>query len=132
LVELLKTRVTDSELPEAHEYGTPKEIPSSNMGTGHDFTGAWCSLSRDQKFSESVPFSSMRSGSFTPGSPLQTSPELCTAAVKEAKKWLEEKRKGAGLKPEDNGPCTLNTDMFSYVSTSIFSFSVLLICTIDF
>nr|AIN39834.1 hypothetical protein [Zoysia matrella] len=113
MVELLKTRVTDSELSERREFGTPKEIPSRNMGTGHDFSGAWRSLNRDRNFSESVPFSSMRSGSFSPGSSLQTSPELCTAAVKEAKKWLEEKRKGMGLKPEDNGPCTLNTDMFS-------------------
>jgi hypothetical protein len=120
MVELLKTLLTDSELPEACEYGTPKEIPSSNVKTGHDFTGAWRSLSRDRNFSESLPFSSMAPGSFSPGSPLQTSPELCTAAVKEAKKWLEEKRKGMGLKPDDNGPCTLNTDMFSSVSINIF------------
>ncbi|TVU16407.1 hypothetical protein EJB05_39967 [Eragrostis curvula] len=113
MVELLKSRVTDSTLPDACEYGTPKETPSRNVGIGHDFTGAWRSLSRDRNFPESVPFSSMRPGSFSPGSPLQTSPELCTAAVTEAKKWLEEKRKGLGLKPEDNGPCTLNTDMFS-------------------
>ncbi|GJN01492.1 hypothetical protein PR202_ga18763 [Eleusine coracana subsp. coracana] len=113
MVELLKTRVTDSNLPDAFEYGTPKDIPSRNMGSGYDFTGAWRSLNRDRNFPGSVPFSGMRSGSFSPGSPLQTSPELCTAAVKEAKKWLEEKRKGTCLKPEDNGPCTLNTDMFS-------------------
>jgi hypothetical protein len=120
MVELLKTRLTDSELPEAREYGTPKEIPSSNVKTGHNFTGAWRSLSRDRIFSESVPFSSMGPGSFSPASPLQTSPELCTAAVKEAKKWLEEKRKGMGLKPKDNGPCTLNMDIFSSVSINIF------------
>ncbi|GJN26184.1 hypothetical protein PR202_gb14095 [Eleusine coracana subsp. coracana] len=113
MVELLKTRVTDSNLPDAFEYGTPNDIPSRNMGSGYDFTGAWRSLNRDQNFPGSVPFSGMRSGSFSPSSPLQTSPEICTAAVKEAKKWLEEKRKGTGIKPEDNGPCTLNTDMFS-------------------
>ncbi|TKW23987.1 hypothetical protein SEVIR_3G023100v4 [Setaria viridis] len=113
MVELIKSRVTDSTFPEAREYGSPEEIPSRIAGIGHDFTGAWRSLSRDRNFTKSVPFSSMRPGSFSPGSPLQASPELCTAAVTEAKKWLEEKRQGLGLKPEDNGTCTLNTDMLS-------------------
>ncbi|XP_062226978.1 protein KAKU4-like isoform X2 [Phragmites australis] len=113
MIELIKSRVKDSMFPDVCEYGTPKEIPSRNAGIGHDFTGAWRSLSRDRNFPELVPFSSMRPGSFSPGSPLQASPELCTAAVTEAKKWLEEKRQGLGLKPEDNGPCTLNTDVFS-------------------
>ncbi|XP_002447248.1 protein KAKU4 [Sorghum bicolor] len=115
MVELIKSRVRDSTFPEAHEYGKPEEIPSRNAGIAHDFTGTWRSLSRDRNFPESVPLSSMRMGpgSFSPGSPLQASPELCSAAVTEAKKWLEEKRQGLGLKPEDNGPCTLNTDMFS-------------------
>ncbi|XP_062184327.1 protein KAKU4 isoform X2 [Phragmites australis] len=113
MVELIKSRVTDSTFPDACEYGTPREIPTRDAGIGHDFTGAWRSLSRDRKFPESVPFSIMRPGSFSPGSPLQASPELCTAAITEAKKWLEEKRQGLGLKPEDNGQCTLNSDMLS-------------------
>ncbi|CAN6250464.1 unnamed protein product [Urochloa humidicola] len=113
MVELIKSRVIDHTFPEAREYGSPEEIPSRNAGIGQDFTGAWRSLSHDRNFLKSVPLSSMRPGSFSPGSPLQASPELCTAAVTEAKKWLEEKRQGLGSKPEDNGTCTLNTDMLS-------------------
>ncbi|CAN6241204.1 unnamed protein product [Urochloa humidicola] len=112
MVELIKSRVIDPTFTEAREYGSP-EIPSRNAGIDQDFTGAWRSLSHDRNFPKSVPLSSMRPGSFSPGSPLQASPELCTAAVTEAKKWLEEKRQGLGLKPEDNGTCTLNTDMLS-------------------
>ncbi|NP_001130762.1 uncharacterized LOC100191866 [Zea mays] len=119
MVELIKSRVRDSTFPEAHEYVKPEEIPSRNAGITHDFTGTWRSLSRDRNVPESVPLSSMRTrpGSFSQGSPLQASPELCTAAVTEAKKWLEEKRQGLGFKPEDNGPCTLNTDILSSVTT---------------
>ncbi|CAO2036831.1 unnamed protein product [Urochloa humidicola] len=113
MVELIKSRVIDHTFLEAREYGSPEEIPSRNAGIGQDFTGAWRSLSHDRNFLKSVPLSSMRPGSFSPGSPLQASPELCAAAVTEAKKWLEEKRQGLGLKPEDNGTCTLNTDMLS-------------------
>jgi len=114
MVELIKSRVRDS-TPETHEYGKQEEILSRNAGIAHDFTGTWRSLSRDRNFTESVPFSSMRMrpGHSSPGFPLQASPQLCTAAVREAKKWLEEKRQGLGVKPEDNGPCTLNTDIFS-------------------
>ncbi|KAJ1273252.1 hypothetical protein BS78_06G265200 [Paspalum vaginatum] len=112
MIELIKSRVIDSEFPEARDYGTPEKVQSRKAGIGHDFTGAWRSLNRDPDFTESVPLSSMRPESFSPGSPLQASPELCTAAVTEAKKWLEEKRQGVGLKPEDK-QCTLNTDMFS-------------------
>lgn len=126
MVELIKSRVTDSTFSEARDYGLPEEIPSRNAGIGHDFTGAWRSLSRDRNFTKSVPFSSMRPGSFSPGSPLQASPELCTAAVMEAKKWLEEKRQGLSLKPEDNGTCRLNTDMLSSVSINNYSFRSLL------
>ncbi|KAG2569399.1 hypothetical protein PVAP13_7NG390000 [Panicum virgatum] len=115
MIELIKSRVTDSTFPEAREYGSPEEIPSRNAGIGHDFTGAWRSLSRDRSFPKSVRFTSMGPGSFSPGSPLQGSPELCTAAVTEAKRWLEEKRQGQGLKPEENGTCTLNTDVLSSV-----------------
>jgi hypothetical protein len=118
MIELIKSRVTDSTFPEAREYGLPEEIPSRNAGIGHDFTGAWRSFSRDRRFPKSVQFSSMGPGSFSPGSPLQASPELCTAAVTEAKRWLEEKRQGQGLKPEENGTCTLNTDMLSSVIDS--------------
>lgn len=121
MIELIKSRVTDSTFPEARENGSPEEIPSRNAGIGHDFTGAWRSMSRDRNFSKSVPFSSMKPGSFSPGSPLQASPELCTAAVTEAKKWLEEKRQGLGLKAVDNGTCTLNTDILSSVSINIYS-----------
>ncbi|CAN6269564.1 unnamed protein product [Urochloa humidicola] len=116
MVELIKSRVIDPTFTESREYGSP-EIPSRNAGIDQDFTGAWRSLSHDRNFPKSVPLSSMRPGSFSPGSPLQASPELCTAAVTEAKKWLEEKRQGLGLKPEDNGTCTLNTDMLSSVTT---------------
>ncbi|AQK46769.1 Protein KAKU4 [Zea mays] len=114
MVELIKSRVRDS-TPETHEYGKQEEIPSRNAGIAHDFTGTCRSLSRDRNFTESVPFSSMRMrpGHSSPGFPLQASPQLCTAAVREAKKWLEEKRQGLGVKPEDNGSCTLNTDIFS-------------------
>lgn len=120
LVELIKSRVRDSTFPDVHEYGKPEEIPSRNADIAHDFTGTWRSLSRDQKFPEPVPLSSMKPGSFSPASALQASPELCTAAVTEAKKWLEERRQEQGSKPEDNGPCTLNTDIFSSVSKYIF------------
>ncbi|KAF8660278.1 hypothetical protein HU200_057845 [Digitaria exilis] len=113
MIELIKSRVTDYTFPEARENGSPEEMPSRNAGIGHDFTGAWRSLIRDRNFSKPVPSSSMRPGSFSPGSPLQASPELCTAAVTEAKKWLEEKRRRLGLKTEDNGTCTLNTDILS-------------------
>ncbi|KAL5674831.1 hypothetical protein ACJX0J_010962, partial [Zea mays] len=121
MVELIKSRVRDSTFPEAHEYVKPEEIPSRNAGITHDFTGTWRSLSRDRNVPESVPLSSMRTrpGSFSQGSPLQASPELCTAAVTEAKKWLEEKRQGLGFKPEDNGPCTLNTDILSSHDDSV-------------
>jgi hypothetical protein len=124
MVELIKSRVRDSTFPEAHEYVKPEEIPSRNAGITHDFTGTWRSLSRDRNVPESVPLSSMRTrpGSFSQGSPLQASPELCTAAVTEAKKWLEEKRQGLGFKPEDNGPCTLNTDILSSVSINMYPF----------
>uniref|UniRef100_R7W0P6 Uncharacterized protein n=1 Tax=Aegilops tauschii TaxID=37682 RepID=R7W0P6_AEGTA len=61
----------------------------------------------------SGPFFSTGPGNFSPGPPLQASPELCSAAVMEAKKWLEEKRQGFGSKPEDHGPCTLNTDVLN-------------------
>ncbi|XP_039774340.1 uncharacterized protein LOC120642030 isoform X2 [Panicum virgatum] len=118
MIELIKSRVTDSTFPEAREYGSPEEIPSRNAGIGHDFTGAWRSLSRDRSFPKSVQFSRMGPGSFSPGSPLQASPELCTAAVMEAKRWLEEKRQGQGLNPEENGRCTLNTDVLSSVIDS--------------
>uniref|UniRef100_A0A0E0KW53 Uncharacterized protein n=1 Tax=Oryza punctata TaxID=4537 RepID=A0A0E0KW53_ORYPU len=107
------SRVTDAALPEAREYGTPKEIPTRNTAVGNDFTGAWRSLSHHRNGTEPVPFSSIGSGSFSPGSPLHASPELLSAAVMEAKKWLEEKRQGLGSKPEDHGPCTLNTDMLN-------------------
>uniref|UniRef100_A0A0E0H6X5 Uncharacterized protein n=1 Tax=Oryza nivara TaxID=4536 RepID=A0A0E0H6X5_ORYNI len=107
------SRVTDAALPEAPEYGTPKEIPTRNTVVGNDFTGAWRSLSCHRNGTEPVPFSSIGSGSFSPGSPLHASPELLSAAVMEAKKWLEEKRQGLGSKPEDHGPCTLNTDMLN-------------------
>ncbi|KAL6651545.1 hypothetical protein ACP70R_010470 [Stipagrostis hirtigluma subsp. patula] len=113
MVQLIKSRVTDATFPEACEYGTPKENTSKNAGSGHGFTEAWRSMSRSRNFLESVPFSGVGAGSFSPGSPLQASPELCTAAVTEAKKWLEEKRRGLNSKPEDNGPCTFNTDMLS-------------------
>ena len=122
MIELIKSRVTDSTFPEAREYGSPEEIPSRNAGIGHDFAGAWRSLNRDRSFPKSVQFSRMGPGSFSPGSPLQGSPELCTAAVTEAKRWLEEKRQGQGLKPEENGTCTLNTDVLSSVSINIDSF----------
>ncbi|CAL5014430.1 unnamed protein product [Urochloa decumbens] len=113
MVELIKSRVIDPMFRKAREYGSPEETPSRNAGIGHNFTGVWRSFKHDQDFSKSVPLSSMRPGSFSPGSPLQASPELCTAAVTEAKKWLEEKRQGLGLKPEDNEKCTLNTDMLT-------------------
>ncbi|KAF8762758.1 hypothetical protein HU200_009064 [Digitaria exilis] len=113
MIELIKSRVTDYTFPEARENGSPEETPSRSAGIGHDFTGAWRSLNRDRNFSKPVPSSTMRPGSFSPGSPLQASPELCTAAVTEAKKWLEEKRQRLGLKTEDNGTCTLNTDILS-------------------
>ncbi|EEC78164.1 hypothetical protein OsI_17732 [Oryza sativa Indica Group] len=113
MVKLIQSRVTDAALPEAPEYGTPKEIPTRNTVVGNDFTGAWRSLSRHRNGTEPVPFSSIGSGSFSPGSPLHASPELLSAAVMEAKKWLEEKRQGLGSKPEDHGPCTLNTDMLN-------------------
>ncbi|CAL5029571.1 unnamed protein product [Urochloa decumbens] len=113
MVELIKSRVIDPMFPEAREYGSPEETPSRNAGIGHNYTGVWRSFKHDRDFSKSVPLSSMRPGSFSPGSPLQASPELCTAAVTEAKKWLEEKRQGLGLKPEDNEKCTLNTDMLT-------------------
>ncbi|KAF0890681.1 hypothetical protein E2562_004189 [Oryza meyeriana var. granulata] len=113
MVNLIQSRVQDSAPPEACKYGTPKEIPSRNAGIGNDFMGAWRSLSRHRNGTESVPFSSIGSGSFSPGSPLHASPELLSAAVMEAKKWLEEKRQGLCSKPEDHGPCTLNTDMLN-------------------
>lgn len=125
MVKLIQSRVTDAALPEAPEYGTPKEIPTRNTVVGNDFTGAWRSLSRHRNGTETVPFSSIGSGSFSPGSPLHASPELLSAAVMEAKKWLEEKRQGLGSKPEDHGPCTLNTDMLNSVSINVFSFSSL-------
>lgn len=120
MVKLIQSRVTDSTNPEACEYGTPKEIPTRNAGIGNDFTGAWRSLSRNRNCTESVPFSSIGSGSFSPGSPLHASPELRNAAVTEAKKWLEEKRQGIGSKPENHGPCTLNTDVLNSVSINVF------------
>ncbi|XP_044968178.1 uncharacterized protein LOC123428078 [Hordeum vulgare subsp. vulgare] len=110
MVKLLQSRVTDSGFPEAYEHGTPKETPSRN---GHDFTGAWRSLNRNRNGSGSGPVFSTGPGNFSPGSPLQASPELCNAAVMEAKKWLEEKRQGLGSKPEDHGPCILNTDVLN-------------------
>ncbi|VAH37651.1 hypothetical protein VPH35_023978 [Triticum aestivum] len=110
MVKLLQSRVTDSAFPEAYEHGTPKETPSRN---GHDFTGAWRSLNRNRNGPGSGPFLSTGPGNFSPGSPLRASPELCSAAVMEAKKWLEEKRQGLGSKPEDHGPCTLNTDVLN-------------------
>ncbi|KAM3390484.1 hypothetical protein ACQJBY_012209 [Aegilops geniculata] len=110
MVKLLQSRVTDSAFPEAYEHGTPKETPSRN---GHDFTGAWRSLNHNRNGPGSGPFFSTGPGNFSPGSPLQASPELCSAAVMEAKKWLEEKRQGLGSKPEDHGPCTLNTDVLN-------------------
>ncbi|KAG8066513.1 hypothetical protein GUJ93_ZPchr0004g40018 [Zizania palustris] len=113
MVKLIQSRVTDSVFPEAYEYGTPKEIPIKKAVIGNDFTGAWRSLSRNRNCSESVQFSSIGSGSFSPGSPLHASPELCNAAVIEAKKWLEEKRQGLDSKPEDHEPCTLNMDVLN-------------------
>ncbi|KAF7018928.1 hypothetical protein CFC21_032163 [Triticum aestivum] len=110
MVKLLQSRVADSAFPEAYEHGTPKETPSRN---GHDFTGAWRSLNRNRNGPGSGPFFSTGPGNFSPGPPLQASPELCSAAVMEAKKWLEEKRQGFGSKPEDHGPCTLNTDVLN-------------------
>ncbi|KQJ85075.1 uncharacterized protein LOC100846879 isoform X2 [Brachypodium distachyon] len=112
MVKLLQSRVVDSKLPEAYEYGTPKEIPTRDASAGNDFTGAWRTLNRNRNIPESSPFSSIGCGNFSPASPLHASPELCNAAVTEAKKWLEEKRQGLGTKPE-NGPCTLNTDMLN-------------------
>uniref|UniRef100_A0A0D9WAI5 Uncharacterized protein n=1 Tax=Leersia perrieri TaxID=77586 RepID=A0A0D9WAI5_9ORYZ len=113
MVKLIQSRVTDSALPESREYGTPKEIPTRNAAVGNDFTGAWRSLSRHRNVTESVSFSNIGSGSFSPGSLIHASPEQLSAAVMEAKKWLEEKRQGLGSKPEDHGPCTLNTDMLN-------------------
>ncbi|KAM0838972.1 hypothetical protein ACQ4PT_060609 [Festuca glaucescens] len=112
MVKLLQSRVTDSTFPETYENGTPNEIPRKS-GAGHDFTGAWRSLNHNRDFPESGPFSSIGPGYFSPGSPLQASPELCNAAVMEAKKWLEEKRQGLGTMAENHGPCTLNTEMFN-------------------
>lgn len=44
-------------------------------------------------------------------------PDLCSAAVMEAKKWLEEKKSGSSPKTElDYGPCTLNCAMLPHVS----------------
>ncbi|KAJ4707691.1 protein KAKU4 isoform X1 [Melia azedarach] len=43
-------------------------------------------------------------------------PDLCSAAVMEAKKWLEEKKSGSSPKTElDYGPCTLNCAMLPHV-----------------
>ncbi|KAJ3704625.1 hypothetical protein LUZ61_008330 [Rhynchospora tenuis] len=49
----------------------------------------------------------------TPYSSLQASPEMCTAAVAEAKKWFQEKKKSASStsKTADLGPCKLSADM---------------------
>ncbi|XP_051219662.1 uncharacterized protein [Lolium perenne] len=116
MVKLLQSRVTDSTFPETYENGTPNEIPRRKSGAGHDFTGAWRSLNHNRDFPESGSFSSIEPGYFSPGSPLQASPELCNAAVMEAKKWLEEKRQGLGTIAENHGPCTLNTEMFKSVS----------------
>jgi hypothetical protein len=116
MVKLLQSRVTDSTFTETHENGTPNEIPRRKVGPGHDFTGAWRFLNHTRDFPESGPYSSIGPGYFSPGSPLQASPELCNAAVMEAKKWLEEKRQGLGTKPENHGPCILNTQMLNSVS----------------
>ncbi|KAG8043770.1 hypothetical protein GUJ93_ZPchr0458g22846 [Zizania palustris] len=113
MIKLIQSRVTDSMFPEACEYGTPKEIPIKNADIDNNFTGAWRSLSRNRNYTESVPFSSIGSGIFSPGSPLHASPELHNAAVMEARKWFEEKRQGLDPKPIDHGPCTLNTDMLN-------------------
>ncbi|CAM0902107.1 unnamed protein product [Alopecurus aequalis] len=121
MVKLLQSRVKNSTFPEVFENGTPNEIPRRNAGAGHDFTGAWRYMSNNRDFPESSPFSiagpSYLSpggpGYFSPGSPLGASPELCNAAVMEAKKWLEEKRQGLGTKPESHEPCRLNTDMLN-------------------
>ncbi|XP_047062754.1 uncharacterized protein LOC124670294 isoform X3 [Lolium rigidum] len=115
MVKLLQSRVIDSTFPETYENGTPNEIPRRKSGAGHDFTGAWRSLNHNRDFPASGPFSSIGPGYFSPGS-LQASPELCNAAVMEAKKWLEEKRQGLGTMAENHGPCTLNTEMFNSVS----------------
>uniref|UniRef100_A0ACD5UGL9 Uncharacterized protein n=1 Tax=Avena sativa TaxID=4498 RepID=A0ACD5UGL9_AVESA len=113
MVKLLQSRVTDSTFPETHDNGTPNEIRRRKADAGHDFTGAWRSLNHNRDFPDSGPFSSIGPGYFSPGSPFQASPELCSAAVMEAKKWLEEKRQGLGTKTENHGPCSLNTDMLN-------------------
>nr|CAD1829779.1 unnamed protein product [Ananas comosus var. bracteatus] len=113
-VKIIKSRVLDSPSEDVVEFARQKDILNRTTDSTCGLSGAWRSLNNNGNILDSVPYSSTRLGALSPCSHVQASPDLCDTAVKEAKKWLEEKKLASSSKHDEHGPCTLNTDMLQY------------------
>ncbi|XP_008810009.1 uncharacterized protein LOC103721530 isoform X2 [Phoenix dactylifera] len=117
LTEIIQSRVIESPFTEVVEDGTQKETSNRATGSAIAFSGAWRSLNQSKKLPELVQYSASKLNVFSPwSSAVQAcTPDLRDTAIKEARKWLEEKRLASSSEHDpDCGPCTLNTDMLQY------------------
>jgi len=102
--------------------GVPKGLEKTmcNAVASHQ---TWKSLNLSRKLPETISYSS---GSLNAISPRYSAfqvltPALRKSAVREAKKWFEDKKLASSSKLDfDCKPCTLNTKMRQYVSVYLF------------
>ncbi|CAL9751581.1 unnamed protein product [Musa acuminata subsp. burmannicoides] len=115
LIKLIQSRVVDS--PEFVHDGSERGVTNRGTGNAIDPSGAWLSLKQNMGLPESLQCSPGDLSSLSPRTPAfrGCTPDVHSAAVMEAKKWLEEKKLSSNSKVDSVcGPCTLNTDMLNY------------------
>ncbi|CAL9091522.1 unnamed protein product [Musa textilis] len=115
LIKLIQSRVVDS--PEFVHDGAERGVTNRGTGNAVDPSGAWLSLKQNMGLPESLQCSPGDLSSLSPTTPAfrGCTPDVHSAAVMEAKKWLEEKKLSSNSKVDSVcGPCTLNTDMLNY------------------
>ena len=115
LIKIIESRVVEV------GDGVPKGLEKTmcNAVASHQ---NWKSLNQSRKLPETISCSSGSLNAISSRSAFQVlTPELTKSAVRESKKWFEDKKLSSSSKLDfDCRPCTLNTKMCQYVSVYFF------------
>ncbi|RWW23504.1 hypothetical protein GW17_00012247 [Ensete ventricosum] len=116
LTKLIKSQVIESP-SELVQDGAERGFTNKSIGKDADSLGDWRSLKQNMELPESFQCSPVLS-SLSPRTPAfgKFTPDIHSAAVMEAKKWLDDKNLLPSTKVDPVcGPCTSDTDMLPYV-----------------
>ncbi|KAJ8459249.1 hypothetical protein OPV22_032175 [Ensete ventricosum] len=115
LTKLIKSQVIESP-SELVQDGAERGFTNKSIGKDADSLGDWRSLKQNMELPESFQCSPVLS-SLSPRTPAfgKFTPDIHSAAVMEAKKWLDDKNLLPSTKVDPVcGPCTSDTDMLPY------------------